>query len=48
MDERGAITSHEVQIHVFEDPSARQMINTGWPLLVSFVGVVFAWGMAQI
>jgi len=24
------------------------MINTGWPLLVSFVGVVFAWGMAQI
>ena len=48
MDERGAVTSHEVQIHVFEDPSARQMINTGWPLLVSFVGVVFAWGMAQI
>ena len=48
MDERGAIASHEFQIHVFEDPSARQMINTGWPLLVSFVGVVFAWGMAQI
>jgi len=48
MDERGAVTSHEFQIHVFEDPSARQMINTGWPLLVSFVGVVFAWGMAQI
>jgi hypothetical protein len=47
-DERGAVTSHEFQIHVFEDPSARQMINTGWPLLVSFVGVVFAWGMAQI
>ena len=48
MDERGAVTSHEFQIHVFEDPSARQMINTGWPLLVSFVGVIFAWGMAQM
>jgi len=48
MDERGAVTSHEFQIHVFEDPSARQMINTGWPLLLSFVGVMFAWGMAQI
>jgi hypothetical protein len=48
MDERGAVTSHEFQIHVFEDPSARQMINAGWPLLVSFVGVIFAWGMAQI
>lgn len=48
MDERGAVTSHEFQVHVFEDPSARQMINTGWPLLISFVGVMFAWGMAQI
>ena len=48
MDERGAMTSHEFQIHVFEDPSARQMINTGWPLMLSFVGVIFAWGMAQI
>ena len=48
VDERGAITSHEFQIHVFEDPSARQMINTGWPLLLSFVGIMFAWGMAQI
>ena len=48
MDERGAMTSHEFQIHVFEDPSARQMISTGWPLLLSFVGVMFAWGMAQI
>ena len=38
----------EFQIHVFEDPSARQMINTGWPLLLSFVGIMFAWGMAQI
>jgi hypothetical protein len=48
MDERGAMTSHEFQIHVFEDPSARQMINTGWPLMLSFVGIMFAWGMAQI
>ena len=48
IDERGAVTSHEFQIHVFEDPSARQMINTGWPLLLSFVGIMFAWGMAQI
>ena len=48
MDDRGAVASHEFQIHVFEDPSARQMINTGWPLLLSFVGIMFAWGMAQI
>ena len=48
MDERGAMTSHEFQIHVFEDPSARRMINAGWPLMLSFVGVMFAWGMAQI
>jgi len=48
MDARGAVTSHEFQIHVFEDPSARQMINAGWPLLLSFVGVIFAWGLAQI
>ena len=43
-----AMTSHEFQIHVFEDPSARRMINAGWPLMLSFVGVMFAWGMAQI
>jgi hypothetical protein len=48
MDDRGAVASHEFQIHVFEDPSARQMINTGWPLLLSFVGIMFAWGVAQI
>jgi hypothetical protein len=48
IDDRGAVASHEFQIHVFEDPSARQMINTGWPLLLSFVGIMFAWGMAQI
>ena len=48
IDERGAMTSHEFQIHVFEDPSARRMINAGWPLMLSFVGAMFAWGMAQI
>jgi hypothetical protein len=48
IDERGATTVHEVQVHVFEDPSARQMVNRGWPLLLTFVGVMFAWGMAQI
>jgi len=24
------------------------LVNTGWPLMLTFVGVVFAWGMAQI
>ncbi|MFQ6611591.1 MAG: putative Ig domain-containing protein [Fidelibacterota bacterium] len=48
MDSRGATTAHEFQIHVFEDPSARRMINTGWPLLLTFVGVMFAWGVAQM
>jgi len=48
VDERGSTTAHEFQIHVFEDPSARRMINTGWPLLISFVGVVFTWGITQL
>ncbi|MFH1852953.1 MAG: putative Ig domain-containing protein [Candidatus Neomarinimicrobiota bacterium] len=48
VDERGAATAHEFQIHVFVDPSKRQLVNTGWPLLVTFVGVMFAWGVAQI
>ncbi len=48
IDARGATTAHEFQIHVFEDPGARRMINTGWPLLLTFVGVMFAWGVAQI
>ncbi len=47
IDERGAATTHEFQIHVFEDPSNRQMMSTGWPLLLTFVGVIFAWGVAQ-
>ncbi|MEE8437088.1 MAG: VCBS repeat-containing protein [Candidatus Neomarinimicrobiota bacterium] len=48
VDERGSTTAHEFQIHVFEDPSARRMINTGWPLLISFVGVIFTWGLSQL
>ncbi len=48
IDEHGATTAHEFQVHVFYDPSAKQLINTGWPLMLTFVGVVFAWGMAQI
>lgn len=48
IDEHGAATSHEFQIHVFEDPSARQFVNTSWPLMLTFVGVMFAWGISQI
>ena len=48
VDEHGATSTHEFQVHVFHDPSARQLVNTGWPLMLTFVGVVFAWGMAQI
>ena len=48
VDEHGATTTHEFQVHVFHDPSTKQLVNTGWPLMLTFVGVVFAWGMAQI
>ena len=48
IDEHGATTAHEFQVHVFNDPSAKQLVNTGWPLMLTFVGVVFAWGMSQI
>jgi len=48
IDEHGATTAHEFQIHVFEDPSARQFVNTSWPLMLTFVGVMFAWGVSQI
>jgi len=48
VDEHGATSTHEFQVHVFHDPSSRQLVNTGWPLMLTFVGVVFAWGMAQI
>ena len=48
VDEHGATSTHEFQVHVFHDPSSSQLVNTGWPLMLTFVGVVFAWGMAQI
>lgn len=48
IDEHGAATAHEFQVHVFEDPSARQFVNTSWPLMLTFVGVMFAWGISQI
>ena len=47
IDERGATTNHQFQIHVFENPDARRFVNTGWPLMLTFVGVMFAWGVAQ-
>jgi hypothetical protein len=48
IDSRGAATTHEFQIHTFANPDARRFVNTGWPLLLTFVGVMFAWGMAQM
>ena len=48
VDEHGATSTHEFQVHIFHDPSSKQLVNTGWPLMLTFVGVVFAWGMAQI
>ena len=48
VDEHGATTTHDFQVHVFHDPTSKQLVNTGWPLMLTFVGVVFAWGMAQI
>ena len=48
IDERGATTAHEFKVHAFENPSARQFVNTGWPLMLTFVGMMFAWGVAQI
>jgi len=48
IDEHGATTTQTFQIHVFEDPSARQFVNTSWPLMLTFVGVMFAWGVSQI
>ena len=48
VDEHGATTTHDFQVHVFYDPSAKQLVNTGWPLMLTFVGVVFAWGAGQM
>jgi len=47
IDARGATATHQFQIHVFENPDARRFVNTGWPLMLTFVGVMFAWGVAQ-
>ncbi|MCH7520736.1 MAG: hypothetical protein IIB42_03410, partial [Candidatus Marinimicrobia bacterium] len=44
-DTHGAVTIHEFQVHVFEDPSRRQFLFTGWPLLLAFVGVIFVLGI---
>ena len=44
VDEHGATSTHEFQVHVFHDPSSKQLVNAGWPLMLTFVGVVFAWG----
>ncbi|MEE9167790.1 MAG: Ig domain-containing protein [Candidatus Neomarinimicrobiota bacterium] len=48
VDERGLATSHEFQIHVFEDPSAQQFVSTSWPLLLAFVGTMFTVGMSAL
>jgi len=48
VDEHGATSTHEFQVHIFHDPSTKQLVNTGWPLMLTFVGVVFAYGMSQI
>ncbi|MFQ6673821.1 MAG: hypothetical protein ACE5GH_03415 [Fidelibacterota bacterium] len=48
LDERGAATSHEFQIHVFEDPSSQQFISTSWPLLLAFVGAMFTVGVTAL
>jgi len=48
VDERGSATSHEFQVHVFEDPSSQQFISTSWPLLLAFVGTMFTVGVAAL
>ncbi len=47
VDDRGAATSHEFQVHVFEDPSSQQFVSTSWPLLLAFVGTMFV-GVAAL
>ena len=47
VDERGAATSHEFEVHVFQDPSAQQFVSTSWPILLAFVGALFAVGTMQ-
>ena len=35
IDEHGATSTHDFQVHVFHDPSSRQLVNTGWPLMLT-------------
>ncbi|MFC1480867.1 FG-GAP repeat domain-containing protein [Candidatus Neomarinimicrobiota bacterium] len=44
-DSHGGTTVHEFQVHVFDDPSRRQILFTGWPLLMAFAGVIFVLGI---
>ena len=46
IDSHGGVTVHEFQVHVFEDPSRRQFLFTGWPLMLAFVGIIFVLGVA--
>ena len=48
IDDRGLATSHEFQIHVFEDPSSQQFVSTSWPLLLAFVGAMFTVGVTAL
>jgi hypothetical protein len=45
-DSHGGVTIHDFQVHVFEDPSRRRFLFTGWPLMLAFVGVIFVLGLA--
>ena len=44
-DTHGGVTIHEFQVHVFEDPSRRRFLFTGWPLLLAFAGLIFILGV---
>ena len=48
VDERGAATSHEFRVHVFEDPASQQFVSTSWPILLAFVGILFSVGVSAI
>jgi hypothetical protein len=45
-DTHGGVTIHEFQVHVFEDPSRRRFLFTGWPLLLAFAGMIFILGVS--
>ena len=48
IDEHEQLQPMTFKYMFFMIPSSKQLVNTGWPLMLTFVGVVFAWGMAQI